>query len=95
MRNRLPSSLASHVPGRQGDKDLAQADAFGAALHGNVALRPQMTPLLQAGPAAELAGAGAFHHHTPAGVLTGSLIITGQCTGSRGPCTASLAVALS
>lgn len=62
----------------QGDKNLAQADAFGAALHGNVALRPQMTPLLHAAPASLLSGAGSFAQHTPAAMLTGSLVITGQ-----------------
>lgn len=62
------SSAANAVQWHEADKDASNADAFGAALHGNAAWRPQMTPLA-AGPTAALA--------LPAGGLSGSVIITG------------------
>lgn len=62
----------------QGDKNIAEADSFGAASVRNVTLRPQMTPYLCAAPSASLGEADALAATDH--IFTGSLIITGATT---------------
>ena len=64
------SAAASAVRWHDADKDAAQGDAFGTALAGNTALRPQVTRTAAA--AADSAAAA-----MPAGGFTGSIVITG------------------
>ncbi len=61
------ASSANAVQWHEADKDAADADTFGAALHNNASWRPQMTPMSSAAAAPPLTTSG----------ISGSIIVTG------------------
>lgn len=68
-REAFTSDTAGAVRWHEADKDAAQADSFGAALSGNTAWRPQVTPTL--------AAAGGEAASLPAAGFSGSVLVTG------------------